>query len=133
MIDKSVVEQYLRANGVAPTAPDEQIKEVLFSAKWHEDDVDTALMVLRENPETNETHVDSLHKVYHSDERLKPETISALFGIDVAIDPPKQKRKSGSASIGSIIMVLFVAIVLSSALVVGAMWHLQMGIFFGGS
>lgn len=133
MIDKSVVEQYLRANGVPPSAPEEQIKEVLFSAKWHEEDIDTALMVLRENPETKETHVDSLHRVFHSDERLQPETISALFGIDVSIENPERKKQSGRASIGSILMVLLVAVLLSAALVVGAMWHLQMGIFFGAS
>ncbi|MAZ30302.1 hypothetical protein CL655_03400 [bacterium] len=132
MIKKDVVERYLRANGVHPTAPDEQIKEVLFSAKWHEDDIDTALMVLREDPATHETHVDSLHKVFHSDERLQPETISALLGIEVDIKPPEERQRSNRVATSSVMTMTVVALSLSFVFVMTAMWYLKMGIFYSG-
>ena len=129
MINKDVVEQYLRANGVQPSAPDEEIKEVLFSAKWHHDDIDTALMVLREDPKTHQTHVDSLHKVFHSDERLQPETISALLGITVDIKHPDERAKENRVAASSIISMVVVASALSGTFVLMAMWYLKIGVF----
>lgn len=129
MIHKDLVEQYLRANGVEPSAPDDEIKEVLFSAKWHHDDIDTALMVLREDPETHQTHVDSLHKVFHSDERLQPETISALLGIDVTIKNDEQRAKENRMAASSVVSMVVVACALSSTFVLVAMWYLKIGVF----
>jgi len=83
MINKKQVETVLRANGIAPSAQDEEIRSLLLSAKWSKDEVDTALMVLKENTVTKETHIDTLHKVFHSDQRLSPEEITSLLGIDV--------------------------------------------------
>lgn len=130
MIDKNSVERYLRANGINPSAPDDEIKEVLFSAKWHEDDVDTALMVLREDPKTHETHVDSLHKVFHSDDRLKPETISALLGIDVEIKEPTVRERENRMAASTVMSMAIVSLTLSVLFVFSAMWFLKMGIFY---
>lgn len=132
MIQKSTVEQYLHANGVRTDAPDEEIKSVLFSAKWHEEDVETALMVLKENTETHEQRIDSLHKVFHTDDRLQPETISALLGIDVDIAPAsdlKKKTKSGFGIVESL-TVLIIALCFAGLMFVGAMWHLKIGLFY---
>ncbi len=85
MLTKQHIESILRANGVPPTAPEEEIRSVLISARFDNFDVDTALLILKENKETNETHVDTLHKVFHSDERLSASDISSLLGIHVAI------------------------------------------------
>jgi len=85
MIDRQHIESLLKANGVPPTAPDEEIRSVLISARWNHNDVDTALMVLKENTATQLIHVDTLHKVFHSDERLSPADISALLGIKVSL------------------------------------------------
>ena len=108
MIERSALEHILAANGIAATSPDEQIKSVLVEANWHQDDVDTALTVLRENVETHEQKVDSLHKIFRTDQRLKPETISALLGIDVEVPPsvhsqrPEVKRYNQAAQMMNI-------------------------------
>lgn len=86
MIKRDQVEAILRVNGVTPTAPDEQIRSVLLSARYNNDEVDTALMVLRENIKTKQTHVDGLHKVFRTGEALSPDEISSLLGIEVDID-----------------------------------------------
>ncbi|MFW6210043.1 MAG: hypothetical protein ACOC4E_00975 [Patescibacteria group bacterium] len=85
MIKREQVENILKINGVAPTSPDEQIRSILLSARYSKDEVNTAIMVLRENSRTNQTRVDGLHKIFRSDETLRPEEISQLLGID--IDP----------------------------------------------
>jgi len=86
MIEKQQVETLLKANGIPPTAPDEEIRSILISARWDNNDVDTALMVLKENTASKATHVDTLHKVFHSDDRLTPSDISSLLGVKVSLD-----------------------------------------------
>lgn len=130
MINKESVERYLRANGVEPSAPEEDIKQVLFSAKWHHDDVDTALMVLRENPETHETHVDSFHKVFHNDDRLQPETISALLGIDVEIKSVEERIKENRPGVAPVMFMVLAAVLLSCGVLTVTLWLLKMGPFY---
>lgn len=83
MIEKRNIEAFLKVNGIPPTAKDEEIRSVLISARWNQNEVDTALMVLRENVKSQKSHVDTLHKVFNSDDRLNSSEISALLGIDV--------------------------------------------------
>lgn len=83
MIKRSQVEKILKVNGVSPTSPDDQIRSVLLSARFDQDEVDTAIMVLHENMLTKQLRVDGLHKVFRTDESLEPKEISALLGIDV--------------------------------------------------
>lgn len=85
MIEKRNIEAFLKVNGLPPTAKDEEIREVLLSARWDNNEVDTALMVLKANVDSNKTHIDTLHKVFNSDDRLSPAEISSLLGIDVAL------------------------------------------------
>jgi len=86
MIDREHIEKILKINGLSPTSADEEIRSVLISAKWHKEDVETALTVLRENINTHESRVDTLHNVFLTDRRLSPEAIESLLGIDVEID-----------------------------------------------
>jgi hypothetical protein len=85
MLEKNNIEAFLRVNGIAPTAKDEEIRSVLLSARWNNDEVDTALMVLKENIKDQTTHVDTLHKVFNSDRRLSASEINSLLGINVTI------------------------------------------------
>ncbi len=97
MISRNQVESILKINGVAPSSPDDQIRSVLMSARYNKDEVDTAIMVLRQNKRTNETRVDGLHKVFRTDTTLKPKEISLLLGIDAelqeAVSPHSKVRK----------------------------------------
>lgn len=131
MIDRTFVEKFLTANGVSPTGPDEEIKSVLVSAKWHKDDVDTALMVLREDTKTQVQRVDSLHKVYNSDSRLSPDTITSLLGIDVDVSDIKKRNDSTRGAIfGSSLVIIFLALLFAASFILFVMWNLKMGIFY---
>ncbi len=92
MTDRRHIESILKVNGIAPTAPDEEIKSVLLSARFNNDEVDTALMILRENIKTNETRVDGLHKVFRTDSALHPAEVSRLLGIDIDITDDLSQR-----------------------------------------
>lgn len=85
MIDKRSIEAFLKVNGIPPTAKDEEIRSVLLSARWNNNEVDTALMVLKENTGSKKTHVDTLHKVFNSDDRLSASEITSLLGIDFTL------------------------------------------------
>jgi hypothetical protein len=85
MIEKQHVEAFLKANGVKETASDEEIRSVLISARWDHEEIDTALIVLKENMTSHETHIDTLHKVFNSDSRLNAAEITALLGIEVSL------------------------------------------------
>lgn len=133
MIDKNHVEELLRLNGVKPTAPDEEIKSVLISARWHEQDVETALLVLRENKQNHQTRVERLNKVFTSDDKLQPELISSLLGVDVDLShvhkPGINHRPRRTLSLSQGIQIGLLSMVLSLSFVLGAMWYLDMGIF----
>lgn len=133
MLERSQVEQFLKLNGVPVTAPDEAIKSVLLQARWGEKDVETALLILRENINSHQTHVDSLRKVFQTDTALKPENITALLGIDVfvskdSIEKRGQKRNRSMTLLQGIQMI-FLSLVLSGSFIFGAMWYMQIGIF----
>jgi len=133
MLERDHIEKLLKLNGVAVTAPDEEIKSVLLSARWHKNDVETALLVLRENTKSHETHVDSLHRIFSSDEHLQPETISALLGVDVTIsnaDLDERKRYSRNAiSPQQMMQIGIMSLILSLIFVFASMWYLEMGVF----
>lgn len=80
MLERSAIEKILVANGVSPTAPDEKIKSILLAAQWVDDDVETALSVLRENSKHEVRH-DTINQVFRSDSKLDPDSISKLLGV----------------------------------------------------
>lgn len=117
MIEKKQIETILKANGIPPTADDEEIRSILISARWNNNDVDTALMVLKENKDSKATHVDTLHRVFHSDERLSPSDISSLLGVKVSLrdeevmDVEDKRRKvERTQTLVSIILALSIVL-----------------------
>ena len=133
MLDRSHIEQLLKLNGVEPTAPDEEIKSILLSARWHNQDVETALLVLRENTESMKTHVDTLHKVFHSDDHLHPETIAALLGVSVDITRDavcKNHKKSGTnVNFFQVLQIALVSVCCAFLFIVCTMWYMHIGPF----
>lgn len=130
MLQKKDIETILKINGVLPTSPEEEIRSVLVSARYNNDDIDTALMVLRENTSTHQTRVDGLHKIFRSDSSLKPSEISALLGIEVNVDHiALRKNATRDMTIFQNIFVVFVAIILAVLGATFAMYYYQVGVF----
>ncbi len=133
MLKREHIERLLALNGVTPAASDEEIKSLLLGARWTEDDVEAAVIVLRENKSTHERHVDSLHKVFQSDDRLRPDVVASLLGVhmDVSAADIKlaKKRKRGSVSLQQGVSIALFAIILAASFVLVSMWHLEVGVF----
>ncbi len=132
-MQREYIEKILQLNGIDTSSPDDQIKSVLLSARWHKDDVDTAILVLREDTETHESHVDSVRKVFHSDERLRPETVRSLLGVDMdvsgeKIKPGKRKNMRGLSFV-QFMEIVVLAGILSVAVITFMMWHSHIGMF----
>lgn len=130
MVQKDKIEAILKINGVTPTAADEEIRSVLLSARYSKDEVDTAIMILRENVKTKETRVDGLHKVFHSDEHLKANEIAQLLGIEVEIsDAPLQIRRSRDLSSVQYVVVWIMAVLVALGGISYYMYLHQVGVF----
>ncbi len=115
---------------MVPGSADEKIRSVLLSARYSKDEVDTAIMVLRENTKTNSTRVDGLHKIFRTDEGLRPEEISQLLGIDVDISDSIASRSKGrELSIFQYIIVWSASIVLAIAGLMFYMYLHEVGLF----
>ncbi len=110
---------------------DEEIKSVLLNARWHKEDAEAAILILRENKKTHETHMDSLHKVFTSDERLRPETVSALLGIEMDVMPEDMRDQSSQQSFGvQQLMGIMAAAFLLAVFMMGlTMWFMEVGMF----
>lgn len=131
MLERKFIEKILTANGVNPNAADEEIKSVLISANWHKDDVDTAIMVLREDKVTHVQRVDSVQRVFRSDERLNPETISSLLGISIDVNSSYDNdNERGGMRISGAVGIIVVSLVFAVSFVMSAMWYLEMGPFY---
>ena len=133
MLQKKQIEMILRVNGVDLSSPEEEIRAVLLSASFKGQDIDTAIMILRENTTTQISRVEGLHKVFRTNQRLNANEISALLGIDVSIDElPREKlprRQNTSPWIHNTSVVL-IAIGLASVGVVFAMYIYDVGLFY---
>jgi hypothetical protein len=130
MIDRDHIERVLKLNGLQPTAKDEEIKSILLSARYKEHEVDAAIMVLRENKNTNKTKVDGLHKVFRTDELLNSEEISSLLGVDVNLE---ERVLAGSnarkVTMFSQVLLSIVAILLALVALLLYMYVSKVGLF----
>jgi len=134
MVNKDQIETILKINGVVPGSPDEKIRSVLLSARYSKDEVDTAIMVLRENTKTKTTRVDGLHKVFRTEETLKPEEISQLLGIDVDISERSADGSRGrSLSAFQYILVWSASVIVALAGIILFMYINEIGVFHSTS
>lgn len=130
MVDKKHIESILKINGLGITAPDEQIRSVLLSARFNKDEVDTALMILRENTKTNATRVDGLHKVFRTDDALQASEISQLLGIEVQVH---EKIEAGinarRYTLFQVVVLWFISIIIAATALMFYMYQNETGLF----
>jgi len=130
MINRTQIESLLKINGVPKSSPDEHIRSVLLSARYTKDEVDTAIMVLREDTRTNKTRVDGLHKIFRTDQALKPEEISQLLGIQVDLSNlPDQQEKSRTISGFYFVFIWLLSITVAVLGVFMYMYMYKIGVF----
>lgn len=134
MISREQIESLLKINGMSATAPDEHIRSVLLSARYNHDEVDTALMILREDLRTKQTRVDGIHKIFRSDETLQPKEISKLLGIEVDASKfaPAEEMQHDYAFLQYVI-VWFFSVVFAVTGILLYMYLNEVGFFYTAS
>lgn len=136
MIDRSYLEKILKMNGSSPTASDEEIRSVLISARWKEDDVESAITVLRENINTHKRRIEHLDNVFLTDKRLSPEAIHALLGIDVTVDANDISRIRAHQHFMywiQVVSIFVIAMMIAIASLLGVMYAEGVGVFHPSS
>jgi len=131
MFDRKHLESLLKINGLESTSPEEEVRSVLLNAKFKEDAVETALVVLRENTQTKQTRVDGLHKVFRTDEALKPAEISKLLGVEIAMNNTVNvtNKTQNKLSILHTMLLWVLSLVIAMAAVLSYMYSYDMGVF----
>ena len=135
MIDRRHIEQILRLNGLAPTAPNEAIRSILISARWSKEDVETAITVLREDVNTHKSRVDTLHDVFLADRTLSSEAIHSLLGIDVQLDSSKLetlRMRRNNLYRWQVMSIFMIAIFVALGFIIGMMYVEGFGPFHPG-
>lgn len=134
-VDKGLIENILRANGVSMDSGEDEIKSLLFSARWHEDDIDTALFVLRNDKDDNKQRIDAVYdEDFRLQDRMRPETISSLLGIEVDDYDLNRKEYARGENVGTMgmmgmVFVLSAAIIFSGLVLLLFMFVFKIGVF----
>ncbi|CAG0959635.1 hypothetical protein ANRL3_00791 [Anaerolineae bacterium] len=132
MIDRDYLEKILKMNGSSTTAPDEEIRSVLISARWNKDDVESAITILRENTKTHQNRVERLDNVFLTDKRLSPEAIHALLGIKVEVDAGELstiRMRQNMVYWAQIVSIFVIALIIALGSLLGVMYAQGVGVF----
>jgi hypothetical protein len=133
MINRNQIETILKINGASPSSPDSEIRSVLLSARYNKNEVDSAIMVLRENTITKKTEIQGLHKVFRTDQMLNSGEISSLLGIEIDESTAiSTVEKVGSFTVVQAILICTLSIVIAVSGVYIYMYSTQIGLFHPG-
>lgn len=134
MISRDQIETTLRVNGASVSATDERIRSTLLRAHYTNDDVDTAILILREEVSVNKSREDGLRKIFRTDQALKPREISELLGIEVEVlEKVVPNSKARVLSAFQYVLLWLLSTILAVAGVVFYMYLHKVGVFHPSS
>lgn len=129
-MNRNQIRTLLKINGFGDTASDEEVRAVLLSANYSEDEVDNALVLLRESDLATSTRTDGLHKVFFSDDQLRPSEISGLLGVEVNLENPISRRsRNNTMPLLHFILIWFISVVFAVSGILFYMYINQIGLF----
>lgn len=85
MITKEEIKNILSVNGTNADSPDEDIRSILRTAQYSEEEVAEAINLLRQPALSENAREDGLHKIFRASQALNSEEVSQLLGIDMEI------------------------------------------------
>jgi len=89
MPDRQFINQFLKINGISAESSDDDVKNALKRAKWSEEEIATALLILRGDVDDSGIVAVTKHEtaLYRPDIDLSSRNLSRLLGVDVVVDP----------------------------------------------
>jgi hypothetical protein len=132
-MNKKHIERVLKINGVSSTASDDEIRSVLSSARYRDEEIAQALTILHGAQEsTNNDRTDGLHRVFRTDTVLSSAEVSKLLGIDIkvsTIDPKLKRSIQRALSPSEHILIVLLSFMLAVGGVLFAMRVMEFGVF----
>lgn len=136
MISKEHIENFLKINDIPADAPDTEIKSALVRARWHERDVELALVVLRGSGEQTEVSIGDSERVLIGEHSIAPETISSLLGIDInlyrksLLDTDRERRNVHFSNVFLFTITITAALLFAFMSALGLMYIMSIGPFY---
>ena len=131
MLDRNVIETFLKIQGITVNSPAEQIRAVLVEAQYNENEINSAITILQDITCEDSTHKDGLHKIYRTDKNLKPAEITALLGIDVDVSCFQDgNHREHGVSTAHFYLILGLTILLAFGGIMFAMYVNETGPFY---
>ena len=122
----------LKINGLEPTAPEEDVRAVLRNARYSAHEVESALHILRDANAIEDARVDGLHRVFYSDEHLRPNEVASLLGVEMQVDMPIKRWKRGQDFTETEIWIIVIGSILIAVITtVTCMAAAEAGYFYG--
>ena len=132
MIERSQVETLLHIYGLPSSASASEIRAVLKSAQYPEEEIEAAIKaIVSINDSTMAgARADALQKIYRSDKSLKPVEISALLGVEVTVtDYEHRAHRQMGMTMKQTIAVLALTLLLGILGLIVAMYAHEVGPF----
>ncbi len=128
-MNKREIETILKINGFDQSASDDQVRAVLLSARYTQEEVSEAISALRDTKSSAKEKL-GLHRVFYSDTHLQPSEISGLLGVDISVDAPISRHSSRSTvSIVQFVLIWFFSVVFAVSGILFYMYLNQIGLF----
>lgn len=124
------LETLLRVNGLTTSSSVEEVRVILHSAKYSAKEIDQAMSTLRDGYSTPNIEVTGLHKLFRTDETLKPGEISQLLGKDLYFDVRLDKvLKSREVPPFQFFAITLLSVAVAAISIVFYMYTNEMGLF----
>ncbi len=135
MLSKQHIENFLRLNDVSLSAPEDEIRNALLSARWDNRDIDVALMTLQGiEDELEARRHPAAHGLFYTDVPIAPDTLSSLLGIDVVLLQKNIERRrvahEPKSSMLTVLLGVLASVVLAMVAAILLMFLLQIGPFY---
>lgn len=137
MQDRAFINNFLKINGVSADASDDQVSGVLKEARWTDDEIKTALTILRGDVDDSGIVAVTKHDaaLFRPDIDISSRQLSRLLGVDVIVDPSlihnTHKKRRKQAFIKDDLAIWTIIVLLSIILALVIAWLLMFSMKIG--
>lgn len=137
MQDRAFINNFLKINGVSADATDDQVKGVLSDARWTDDEIKTALTILRGDVDDSGIVAVTKHDaaLFRPDIDISSRQLSRLLGVDVIVDPSlihhNHKKRRRESFIKDDLAIWTIIVLLSIILALVIAWLLMFSMKIG--
>ena len=137
MPDRAFINNFLKINGVSADATDDQVEGVLKDARWTDDEIKTALTILRGDVDDSGIVAVTKHDaaLFRPDIDISSRQLSRLLGVDVIVDPSlihhTHKKRRRESFIKDDLAIWTIIVLLSIILALVIAWLLMFSMKIG--